>query len=279
MVPAVEVAYRIAGGYQRVDLGVPRVVIHPAENPAEFDLIDLRGTAEAEPAVAVPHLPRVIRRYRGHEVRVDQAAFHQVHGPLVRVIAQPDGVEEILRPGEPGRPQHLRAGQSLVAEVVDGVADPLIRHRLPVLLIQQDRNQAGLPVVAVDDVGALARVQPPSTRASRADQAPRVVRPVGRSTLTHGARPAPLTGGSTADGMISRTGARRSASNYQCRAGRCARVSPAEWLILWPSGWPSCGPRAAGTAEGNAGDSPGAGPCWPAGQRRNSASWAAGSAP
>ena len=87
--------------------------------------------------------------------------------------------------------------------------------------------------------------------------------------------PAPLTGGSTADGTISKTGARRSASKHQCRAGRCARVSPAQWPILWPS----CGPRAAGTAEGNVGDPLGAGPCWPAGQRRNSASWAAGSAP
>ena len=42
--------------------------------------------------------------------------------------------------------------------------------------------------------------------ASRADQAPmaKVVQPVGCSTLTIGTWPAPLTGGSTADGMISR---------------------------------------------------------------------------
>jgi hypothetical protein len=49
---------------------------------------------------------------------------------------------------------------------------------------------------------------------------------------------ASLTGWSTADGMISRTGARRSASKYQFRAGRCTRVLPANWLILLPSGDP-----------------------------------------
>ena len=45
-------------------------------------------------------------------------------------------------------------------------------------------------------------IPPPSTRASRADQAHgvNVVRPVGRSTLTPWAWPAPLTGGSTATG-------------------------------------------------------------------------------
>jgi len=58
--------------------------------------------------------------------------------------------------------------------------------------------------------------RPSSTRASPADQAPRVkvVRPAGRSTLTHGARPTPLAGGSTADEMISGTGLRGCASSY-----------------------------------------------------------------
>ena len=62
-------------------------------------------------------------------------------------------------------------------------------------------------------------------------------------------------GRSTANGMISRTGARRSASKYRRRAGRRTRVSPAQRPISWPSGWPSYGPRAAGTAEGNAEES------------------------
>src|SRR5579875_1221864 len=49
--------------------------------------------------------------------------------------------------------------------------------------------------------------------ASPADLAPRVkvVPPAGGSTLTRGARPAPLRGGSTADGMTRRTDARESA--------------------------------------------------------------------
>jgi hypothetical protein len=38
---------------------------------------------------------------------------------------------------------------------MDGKADPLVRHDLAVLLIKQDRDQSGLPVVTVNDIWAL----------------------------------------------------------------------------------------------------------------------------
>jgi hypothetical protein len=54
----------------------------------------------------------------------------------------------------PDRPQHVFAGQALMLEVVDGVADPLPVHAgVGVLLEQQHRHQPGLPVVAMDDIG------------------------------------------------------------------------------------------------------------------------------
>jgi hypothetical protein len=77
----------------------------------------------------------------------------------VGVIAQPVGVQEVLRPVQLGGPQHLRAGDALIAEVVHRVTDPLVRHRMPVLLTQQHRDQAGVPVVAMDDIRALAGLQ------------------------------------------------------------------------------------------------------------------------
>lgn len=58
----------------------------------------------------------------------------------------------------------------------------------------------------------------PATRASRAGTWPlvKVVRPVGRSTLTRGQNPAPLACGSTADGMA--TGSRvLSRANLDCQ--------------------------------------------------------------
>ena len=50
-------------------------------------------------------------------------------------------------------------GDPMMAEVVYGVADSLVRHHLAVLLIQQDRDQPGLQVMAMNDIGALIRPQ------------------------------------------------------------------------------------------------------------------------
>jgi hypothetical protein len=116
----------------------------------------LEGAAEPGRAVAEQRLVGVIGRNRGLEVRVDHPALHRVQAPVAEVIAQPVGVQEIVGSAEAGGPEHLLVAGALMTEVVDGVADLLVRHNLAVLLGQQDRYQAGLPVVAADDVGALA---------------------------------------------------------------------------------------------------------------------------
>lgn len=67
-------------------------------------------------------------------------------------------------------------------------------------------------------------------------------------------RPGSLAGGSTADGMISRTGVRGSAPTA-IQAGHHPHVSPAHRPVPWPWSWPYCGPRTGGTAQGNAGES------------------------
>ena len=88
------------------------------------------------------------------------AALHQVQRERVVVIAQPLGIEVASGIAQAGRPQHPLAGQPLVAEVMHREADALLAHpdRL-VDLVQQDRDQRRLPVVAVDDLRTLARLE------------------------------------------------------------------------------------------------------------------------
>src|SRR5215471_13385039 len=45
-----------------------------------------------------------------------------------------------------------------MAEVVNGVAHLLVRHDRTVLLTEQDRDESGLPVMAMNDIGALISV-------------------------------------------------------------------------------------------------------------------------
>ena len=93
----------------------------------------------------------------GDEVRIDDAALHQVDRGAVEVVLQPGGVVEVVRSAQPGGPQHVLAGHALVAEVVDGVAHPRVGHPgVLVHLVEQHRHQPGLPVVAMDDVGSPA---------------------------------------------------------------------------------------------------------------------------
>ncbi len=69
-------------------------------------------------------------------------------------------MEVVVRAVQARRRQNLRAGDALVLEVVDRVADPLPVHAIPVIdFVQENRNQAGLPVVAMDDVRPLVGLQ------------------------------------------------------------------------------------------------------------------------
>jgi hypothetical protein len=115
----------------------------------------LEGAAEAGRAVIEQCLVGVVGGHRGHEVRVHHPALHRVQPPVAEVVPQPVGVEEMTGAAEPGGPQHLLAAGALMAEIMDGVADPLVRHGPGVLLRQQDRDEPGLPVVAVNDIGTL----------------------------------------------------------------------------------------------------------------------------
>src|SRR5262249_41060859 len=99
-------ADRVMDRREWVGLRVPRVVVDAVENSAELDLVFLEGAAEPESAVAVHRLVGMAGGYRGHEVGVRHPALHRVQAAVAEVIAEPPGVEEIVRPAEPGGPQH-----------------------------------------------------------------------------------------------------------------------------------------------------------------------------
>ena len=60
VVLAVQGADRIAGRDERVDLGVPHVVVHAVEDAAELDVMHVQGLAEPEAAVAMAGLTGVV---------------------------------------------------------------------------------------------------------------------------------------------------------------------------------------------------------------------------
>ena len=64
------------------------------------------------------------------------------------------------RAGEARLPQDVLTADTLVREIVDGIANTLIAHaEVLVDLIQQHRHGRGLPVVAVDYLGPLAGLE------------------------------------------------------------------------------------------------------------------------
>src|SRR5215831_14826167 len=154
---ALDAVNRVTGREERVGLGIPGIIVDAVENPAELVLILLESAAEPGGAVIIECLVGVVGRYRGHEIRIEDAALHRVKSPVPEIISQPVGIEEMIGATQPGGPEHLFVTGALMAEVVDGIADSLVRHDLAILLIEQHRDEPGLPVVAVNDIGTFIR--------------------------------------------------------------------------------------------------------------------------
>lgn len=154
-------ASRVVDGQERVGFGIPRLIIDTVQDPAELRLVFLQHPAEAESAVPEQRLVGMVGGDRGHRVGVYDPAFHRIEAAVAEVVTEPVGVQEIVGPAEVGSPQHPFVAGALMPEIMDGVADLLARQRRRGrgLFPQQDRDQACLPVVTVDDIGALTGVQ------------------------------------------------------------------------------------------------------------------------
>ena len=95
---ALDVVGAVADRDQRVDLRVPHLVVDAVEHAAELAVMDVQGVPQPPALLGVHGLPRMLRRDRRDEVRVDDAAFHQIDGAGVEVVLQPGRMEEV-----PGR--------------------------------------------------------------------------------------------------------------------------------------------------------------------------------
>ena len=88
------------------------------------------------------------------------AGFHQVDGGMVEIVLEPVLVKEVTGPVETGRAQDMLPGDALVLEVMQSVTHPGMGHpHVLVHLVEQHRHQAGLPIVAVDDVRVLVALE------------------------------------------------------------------------------------------------------------------------
>ena len=95
-----------------------------------------------------------------NEVRVDDPALQQVQCPRIEVVPQslidevPSGI------AQSGRRESRFARDPLMAEVVHGEAHALIPHPGPLVdLVQQHGDERRLPIVAMDDLRALAGLE------------------------------------------------------------------------------------------------------------------------
>lgn len=79
---------------------------------------------------------------------------------MVEVVSKPIIIEEVRRPSQSGRPQDVLPSDPLMLEVVDRVANPLVLHTdVSVHLVQENRDERSLPIMAVNDVRKLVRFQ------------------------------------------------------------------------------------------------------------------------
>src|ERR1039457_964890 len=143
-----------------VDFRVPNVILDAIEDAADLGAMDLESVAQPEILGRVHDLPGVMGRDRGDEVGIDDAGFHQVNGRMVEIVLKPILVKEVGGPVETGRAQDMLTGDALMLEVMQRVAHPRMSHpRVLIHLIEQHWHQAGLPIMAVNDVWVLVALE------------------------------------------------------------------------------------------------------------------------
>ena len=136
-----------------VHLRIPGAVVDPVENAAEFLRMGVERGLQAMPQLGVLDLLGIARRNGGDEIRIDDAALHDIDRADMGVVAQFVRRHQVTG-FEAALAQDERIGHALVADVVQGVAHPRMAHAHGLIhLVQEHGQQAGLPVMAVDDVG------------------------------------------------------------------------------------------------------------------------------
>src|SRR5208337_3835511 len=143
-----------------VDLGVPYFVINAIKDTAELLPMDVKGMTESVRQFGMLDLPGITGRHGSHKVRIDDAGLHEVHGGMIGAVPEPVGVKIIIRPVESYGTQYKLSDHSLMHEVVQGITDAGMGHAIILVQIKQEyRHDPGLPVVTVDYVRMLVRLE------------------------------------------------------------------------------------------------------------------------
>ena len=135
---------------KRIDGRIPLVVIDAVENAGDVGGAAAQNALQTEAVLRGLDLLGVLAADRGDEIRVSQRALEEVH--LAEELQLGDG-EQV--PGQHEKRKRVRGKDSLIADVVDGEdrGNSLERGVLVVQGAQENGNQRGLPVVAMEDVG------------------------------------------------------------------------------------------------------------------------------
>ena len=115
----------VAGGNVRIDFRIPDIIIDAVQHAAELIAMHFQGMIEPAALIGMTGLIGMGRRYGGDEIGIDDTALHQVDRAVIEVVPQAVEIEILRDVGQAGGPQHVFAGQPLMLEVVNGVADPL----------------------------------------------------------------------------------------------------------------------------------------------------------
>ena len=135
-----------------VGQGVPGIVIDAIEDAAELVAMATQGLLKTHALLRGLNLPGIAGRDSGDGVGIDDTALHGVDGMGVARVAQPVRGHEAPRV-QAELMQDVFPDPALMPQVVQGVADPgPVQAQGLVGLVEEDRNEPGVPVMAVDDV-------------------------------------------------------------------------------------------------------------------------------
>jgi hypothetical protein len=151
---AAQVVGAVARWGQSIRFGVPHGLVHTVQDARQVSLAVTQQAVQAVALLGLRDFAGIGGADGGQHLAVLQTRFHERH---VAVKLQPVHGEQVCWQAQRG--QHFRPEQALVGQVVDGEHGS--RYTLAALRhgVQVGRAQAGVPVVAVNDIGLPTGIQ------------------------------------------------------------------------------------------------------------------------
>src|SRR5437870_499279 len=147
-------------GNVRIGCRIELTIVQPVENSAVLVVMQMQCPLQAVCLSAVFGLPGMARGDRGDEIRVDNAAFHQIKSLRVIVVPQPVVMEEMLGPIKAGGLEKVTSASALMAEIVDRETDAGMSHAQVLIdFVKQHWDKGCLPIMAMNDLRLLARFE------------------------------------------------------------------------------------------------------------------------